>query len=472
MKLVAVILAGGKGSRLWPVSRKTHPKQFKSLISGISLIKKTFERTADLKVDRNIIICNENHKFFVKEELDGLKKSDSIIVEPVGKNTAPAIALAALTCNEEDILLVLSADHFIKDEPSFLKTIESSIQIAKKNKLVTFGIKPNEPNTGYGYIEIGSKIDDAFDIKSFVEKPSLKNAEKYLSSQNFLWNSGIFMFKAQKYLIELKKFHPNIIEICKDSIQINNNDNFSYIDKDIFDECEDISIDYAVMEKTKDAVIVPMKTDWSDLGTWSSLYDVSPKDKNNNVLHGDVISVDSSNIFVKGENKLIAVHGVNNIVIVDSKDALLVIDKEKSQHVKEIVNILENEKRTEHIIHREVYRPWGMYDSIDSGNGFQVKRLTVKPKQKLSTQMHYHRSEHWVVVSGIARVHYEDKYIDLEVNQSTYHDKETIHSLENISDEPLVLIEVQVGNYLGEDDIIRFSDIYGRVDEKKGGGKS
>ena len=472
MALVSVILAGGTGSRLWPVSRKTHPKQFKSLISNESLIKQTMDRISDLKIDRNIIICNEDHKFFVLEEINDLKETDTIIVEPIGRNTAPAIALAALACSKDDILLVLSADHYIRDKSSFQKTLSSSIKHAESDKLVTFGIMPNEANTGYGYIELGSEIQDAYNIKSFKEKPSLDDAEKYVSSKNFLWNSGIFMFKAQKYLSELKEFHPNIIQSCSKSLKTDKNKKFSYVDKNKFEECENISIDYAVMEKTKDAIIVPMQSYWSDVGTWSSLYDVGIKDKNNNILSGDILSINSSNLFVKGENKLIATYGLDNLIIVDTKDALLVIDKKSSHQVKEIVKKLDDDNRSEHIIHREVHRPWGMYDSVDNGSGFQVKRLTVKPKQKLSTQMHHHRSEHWVVVSGMARVHYEDRFIDLKVNESTYHDKEVVHSLENITDEPLILIEVQIGDYLGEDDIVRFSDIYGRVNQDNHGDKS
>ena len=469
--VVSIVLAGGSGNRLWPVSRETHPKQFLPLIAEESLIELTINRLKKLNLKEKIVICNKDHKFFVNN-LSSLNKNDRVILESEGKNTAPAIALAALSLNKDDILLVLAADHDIKNESIFIESVKKASYLAKNNKLVTFGIKPSSPHTGYGYIELGDRIENGYKVKSFQEKPDSKTAKKYFESESFLWNSGMFMFKAGVYLNELKKNYPEILQICKDSIiDIDKSDssdsNYINIDDHVFKNCESISIDYAVMEKTSEAVVVPMDADWSDIGSWSSMWEISKKDHNNNVLKGDVITHETNESYITSEDRLIATVGISNLVIVDTKDTILIADKSKTENIKDIVNFIKKEGRTEHNIHREVHRPWGKYDSIDSGEGFQVKRLTVYPKQKLSVQMHHHRSEHWVVVSGEARVHYGEKHQDLNVNESTYHDKEVVHALENISDRLCILIEVQVGNYLGEDDIIRFSDIYGRTDKVK-----
>ena len=464
MSICPVIMAGGSGTRLWPLSRAAHPKQFLRLHGEDTMLQATVKRLSGLDIQASITICNEEHRFFVAEQLREIDKLGSIILEPVGRNTAPAIALAALTAKDDPLLLVLAADHVIQDEDAFREAVIRAIPLAEAGKLVTFGIVPSAPHTGYGYIKRGKDIGEGFEVDAFVEKPSSDVAQDYFSSGDYYWNSGMFLFRASNYLEELKKFRPDILEQCQGSVMDVKTDlDFLRIDKDMFESCPAESVDYAVMEKTSLAVVVPMDAGWSDIGSWSSLWDISEKDGEGNSTHGDVILQNTRNSYVRSDNKLVAVIGVDDLVVVSTKDALMVAHKDSVQDVKMITESLKIQARSEWQLSREVYRPWGKYDSIHSDQGYQVKRLTVNPGAKLSTQMHHHRSEHWVVVSGQARVHYGAESHDLKVNESTYHGKNVVHALENPGDSPLELIEVQVGDYLGEDDIVRLDDVYGRV---------
>ncbi|MDB2510990.1 mannose-1-phosphate guanylyltransferase/mannose-6-phosphate isomerase [Gammaproteobacteria bacterium] len=462
----AVVMAGGSGTRLWPLSRAAHPKQFLALHGEDTMLQATFMRLDDLDIQSSVTICNEEHRFFVAEQLREIDKLGSIILEPVGRNTAPAIALAALSVkdDEDPLLLVLAADHVIQDVEAFTKTVTNAIPLAEAGKLITFGIIAHEPNTGYGYIKKGQSIGTGFTVNEFVEKPPLDLAKEYFESGDYFWNSGMFLFKASRYLEELRKHRPDIYEACQLSMEGTSQDNdFLRVNELAFNKCPSDSIDYAVMEKTDDAIVVPMDVGWSDIGSWSSLWDISDKDVNGNASFGNVMLHDTNNSYIRTDGKLVSTIGVDDLVIVSTKDVLFVAHKDSAQDVKIITQKLKAKSRAEWEYHREVYRPWGKYDSIDNGNNYQVKRLTVNPGAKLSVQMHYHRSEHWVVVSGQARVYYGDEFLDLKVNQSTYHGKEVVHALENLGDVPLELIEVQVGSYLGEDDIVRFDDVYGRV---------
>tara|TARA_B100001057_G_C22862913_1_gene955328 strand:+ start:1132 stop:2526 length:1395 start_codon:yes stop_codon:yes gene_type:complete len=459
----AVIMAGGSGTRLWPISRSGHPKQFLPIYNHKTMLQNTYERIQNLDISSTTFICNKKHRFFVKDQIRDIGKDNKIIVEPEGKNTAPAVALAAFSYEDDPIILVLSSDHCIKDQDGFVDIVRKSIPLAEDGKLVTFGIKPSSPNINYGYIEAGEQYKNGFHVKKFKEKPLLDLAKKYVKSDKFFWNSGIFLFKKSQYLAELEKFRPDIYKICDEAFNDANKDsNFIHINPDLFSTCPSESIDYAVMENTNQSVMVEMSNDWSDAGTWNSLWDIGNKDNNGNVSDGDIIIKDSSNCYIRSEDKLTSVIGVSDLIIVNTKDALMIVSKDKIHDVTNLVKDLRDNSRTEWEWHREVVRPWGKYDSVDSGEGFQVKRITVKPGEKLSVQMHYHRSEHWIVVSGIARVHYGKNSKDLNVNESTYHDKEVIHALENPGKIDLELIEVQIGDYLGEDDIVRYEDIYGR----------
>ncbi|GGP57903.1 mannose-1-phosphate guanyltransferase [Shewanella algicola] len=469
--ILPVIMAGGTGSRLWPLSRELYPKQFLTVTGELSMLQQTVTRLSGIEHTPPVLICNEEHRFIAAEQMRlGGFKHGGIILEPVGRNTAPAIALAALqavnnAANDEDpILLVLAADHVIENIKAFEESVEKALSFAADGKLVTFGIVPSAPETGYGYIKSGRKEGNAFAVSEFVEKPDLKTAKTYLASGDYYWNSGMFLFKASRYLEELAKFAPDMLDVCKRAIAAPSQDlEFVRVDKSIFETCPDDSIDYVVMEQTDGAMVVPMDAGWSDVGSFSALWDVSVKDKNDNVIKGDAITVDSKNNYLYAEDKLIATVGVNNFVVIQTKDAILVADKDKVQDVKAIVNHLKESGRTEHKLHREVYRPWGKYDSIDFGKRDQVKRITVKPGEKLSIQKHHHRSEHWIIVSGTASVLNGDKTILLTENESTYIPVGVIHALENPGKIPLEMIEVQTGSYLGEDDIVRFEDRYGRL---------
>ncbi|GAB3520289.1 mannose-1-phosphate guanylyltransferase/mannose-6-phosphate isomerase [Photobacterium alginatilyticum] len=468
--ILPVIMAGGSGSRLWPLSRQLFPKQFLSLNGEHSMLQTTVQRLSGISHAPAMVICNEEYRFIAAEHLRlGGFDHSGIILEPVGRNTAPAIALAALQAlknaeqGEDPILLVLAADHLIENNQAFQSSVQNAIPFAQSGQLVTFGIVPTAPETGYGYIKADASEDDAFVVNKFVEKPDLCTAQGYLESGNYYWNSGMFMFKASRYIEELKKHRSDILRACEKSMAATAPDmDFIRVDKTEFEACPDDSIDYAVMENTDSAMVVPMDAGWSDVGSWSALWEVSNKDANQNATKGDVITVDSSNSYIHGENKLIATVGIDNLVIVETKDAVLVAAKDKVQDVKSVVMQLKEANRVEHKLHREVYRPWGKYDSIDFGKRDQVKRITVKPGEKLSIQMHHHRSEHWIVVSGTAKVTIGEKTILVTEDESTYIPLGTIHALENPGKIPLEMIEVQTGSYLGEDDIVRFEDRYGR----------
>ncbi|MFN1584447.1 MULTISPECIES: mannose-1-phosphate guanylyltransferase/mannose-6-phosphate isomerase [Vibrio harveyi group] len=466
MTITPVIMAGGTGSRLWPMSRALHPKQFLRLTSEYSMLQETALRVGGVTQQNNIVICNEDHRFLAAEQLREIDRLGNIILEPVGKNTAPAIALAAFQLSQTDpeaLMLVLAADHVIQDRLAFEKSVLVAQLAAEKGKMVTFGIVPTHAETGYGYIRRGGKVDEGFEVEQFVEKPSKELALQYVDAGDYYWNSGMFMFKASRYLEELKLHRPDIYSVCEQAMKTTTGDlDFTRISEDIFNECPSDSIDYAVMEKTQDAVVIPLDAQWSDVGAWSALWDISEKDSAGNVRKGDVIVHNSTNSYFNAEQKMIAAVGVDNLVVIETKDAVLVANKDQVQDVKEIVEHLKSNGRTEHHIHREVYRPWGKYDSIDYGERDQVKRITVNPGEKLSIQMHHHRSEHWIVVAGTAKVTNGEQTILVSEDQSTYIPLGTIHALENPGKIPLEMIEVQTGSYLGEDDIVRFEDRYGR----------
>ena len=464
MSIIPIIMAGGSGTRLWPLSRVAYPKQFLRLHGEDTMLQATVKRLSGLDIQASITICNEEHRFFVAEQLREIDKLGSIILEPVGRDTAPAIALAALTAKDDPLLLVLAADHVIKDEAAFRAAVIRAIPLAEAGELVTFGIVPSEPHTGYGYIKRGKDIGEGFEVDAFVEKPSSDVAQDYFSSGDYYWNSGMFLFRASNYLEELKRFRPDILEQWQRSVMNVKTDlDFLRVDKDMFESCSAESVDYAVMEKTSHAVVVPLDAGWSDIGSWSSLWDISEKDSEGNSTHGDVILHNTRNSYVRSDNKLVAVIGVDDLVVVSTKDALMVAHKDSVQDVKMITESLKTQARSEWQLSREVYRPWGKYDSIDSGERYQAKRITVKPGAKLSVQMHHHRAEHWVVVSGTARVTNGDKTFLLSENESTYIPIGVVHALENPGKVELELIEVQSGSYLGEDDIVRLDDIYGRL---------
>jgi mannose-1-phosphate guanylyltransferase len=477
--ILPIIMAGGSGSRLWPLSRQQFPKQFLTLHGENSMLQVTALRLSGLEHQAPMVICNEEHRFSVAEQFRANSIANSgIILEPVGRNTAPAIALSAFKTvqdGNDPLLLVLAADHVITDETAFRQSVNQACTHANAGKLVTFGIVPTSPETGYGYIKRGELVSDdtvpqvqhdkeSFTVSEFVEKPDAKTAERYVDCGDYYWNSGMFLFKASRYLEELKAHRPDIYQACEKAMaDIQSDADFVRVNKEAFEACPDESVDYAVMEKTSEAVVVPMDCGWSDVGSWSALWGIENKDASGNVCRGDVINIDTSNSYINAQDKLVAVIGLDDVVVVETKDAILVSKKSEVQKVKNIVNQLKAEDRSEFKSHREVYRPWGKYDSVDSSERFQVKRITVKPGAKLSVQMHHHRAEHWVVVSGTAKVTNGDKTILLTENQSTYIPIGVIHALENPGKVELELIEVQSGSYLGEDDIVRFEDKYGRA---------
>jgi mannose-1-phosphate guanylyltransferase len=465
--ITPVILSGGSGTRLWPLSRAHLPKQFINLIGDKSSFQNTILRLPK-DTTSPLIICNKDHRFIAAEQLRQISISPKgILLEPVGRNTAPAIALAALQLiknNKDPVLLVLPSDHIIQDEDSFHKSIYHAKTLAEERNLVTFGIIPNKAETEYGYIKFDNvKKAKHFKIESFKEKPSQKNAKKFLDAGNFFWNSGMFMFKASTYLEELEKYAPDIFSICKKSLLNERKDlDFIRINNHDFSNCPSLSIDYAIMEHTKKGLVVPLDSDWSDIGSWEALMNVKDKDKNGNVIKGDVILDDVKNTYAFSSNRLISATGVSDLIVVDTQDALLISSRKKSKNIKNIVNTLKEKFRTEVEYHRKVYRPWGYYDSIDVGVGFQVKRIMVNPGAKLSLQKHLHRSEHWVIIKGIAKITCGKNTFILEKNQSTYIPQGETHRLENKQTCPLEIIEIQTGSYLGEDDIIRFEDHYDR----------
>ena len=474
-RVIPVILSGGSGSRLWPLSRASYPKQYLALSndSSKSMLQLTLERLQGLKnIDDPIVICNEMHRFILAEQLREINiKPNSILLEPFGRNTAPAIAIAAMKAeetNDDPLLLVLPADHEIKNRDNFLKTISSGCKYANENRLVLFGIIPTAPETGYGYIKASEKTfsleGDGFFIDKFIEKPNRELAEKLIKDKNFTWNSGIFLFKSSLILKELEKHCPKILEICRKSVENQLLDlDFQRLDKNHFKDCPNISIDKAVMEKTSFGTVIPLDANWSDLGGWNSIWDHNKKDKNGNATSGKVILDDVENSYVRSESRLVVGIGLKDLIIVETNDALLISDKDKSQAIKRVVEKLKDNGFDESNEHKKIHRPWGNYTSIEEDKSWKVKKIVVKPKSSLSLQMHHHRAEHWVIVKGTAEVEINDQKLILSENQSTYIPLGAKHRLTNPGSINLVLIEVQSGNYLGEDDIIRFEDSYGRV---------
>ncbi len=470
MTLIPVILSGGSGTRLWPLSRSTYPKQLLPLVSDFSMIQETAKRLSSLKICEPIIVCNEKHRFIIAEQLSQIGiKNPCIILEPVAKNTAPAIVAAAIQAQKIDaeaVIIVLPSDHNIKDTDTFCKAVSLAADEAKSGNLVTFGIKPTFPATGYGYIqaEKASGAEAAYPIKQFVEKPNLDTAKKYVESGTFFWNSGMFVFKAADFISEVKAFDKSIFESTKESFDKAATDlDFIRLEKESFSRNPSISIDYAVMEKTKKGKVVPLDAGWSDVGSWNSLWDVLDKDENGNVIRGKAVTSEVSNSFIYSKNRMISAVGLENLVIVDTKDAVLVADRSKSEEVKKIVDRLNAENNPIATENTVGYRPWGTYETIELGKRYRVKHIIVKPGEKLSKQMHYHRSEHWIIVSGTAKVLNGDKELILTENQSTYIPLGTVHFIENPGKTPLEFIEVQSGSYLEEDDIVRFEDKYGRA---------
>lgn len=470
--ILPVIMAGGTGSRLWPMSRELYPKQFLRLHGEQSMLQETVSRLKGLDVKEPLVICNEQHRFLVAEQLRQIDQlSNNIILEPVGRNTAPAIALAALNAilkhNDDPLLLVLAADHVIDSIDHFHKAIQQAIPFADKGQLVTFGIVASGPETGYGYIQRGSVIDlegqMAFQVKRFVEKPDLVTAQEYIESGEYYWNSGMFLFRAKRFLEELAEFRPDILSACEKAITGLHPDclqDFIRIDKNAFCECPDESVDYAVMEKTKSGVVVPLDAGWNDVGSWSALWDVNDKDDQKNAVAGDVFVHNTSNCYINTEEQLVAAIGLENLVIVSTKDAVLVIDKSKVQDVKRVVEYLKKNDRREFRVHRESYSPWGHSDKVVRTPRYHINKVTVKPGGKFSLQMHHHRAEHWVVLSGTAQITLDDKVYMLTENQSTFIPVGSVHMLENPGKIPLELLEIQSGSYLGEDDIVRIKDHY------------
>ncbi len=467
--MIPIILSGGSGTRLWPLSRKMYPKQFLSLLHDQTMLQMTLSRLDGLEHTAPTVVCNNEHRFIVAEQARQIGIEDlSIILEPFGKNTAPAIAVAAIHAAglvDNPILLVLSADHEISNEKAFCDAVTQAQPLAEAGKLVTFGIVPADAATDYGYIKRGNPEDGGFIVDEFVEKPDRTTAEEYLAAGDYYWNSGMFMFKAQAYLDELEKFNPDMVAHCRQAVgNLREDIGFLRLEPVAFGECESDSIDYAVMENTDLARVVPLDAGWSDIGSWSSLWEQGDKDDLGNTTHGDVITTDTKNSFVHAESRLVATVGVKNLVIVETHDAVLVANKDKAKEVKQIVEQLRQQRREEENFHRIVYRPWGSFDSVDEGDRYKVKRITVNPGARLSKQMHHHRAEHWVVVRGMARVFRNDEIFDLHENESIFIPLGAIHYIENPGIIPLDIIEVQSGSYLGEDDIVRFDDIYGRSD--------
>ncbi|WP_406828922.1 mannose-1-phosphate guanylyltransferase/mannose-6-phosphate isomerase [Microbulbifer sp. ARAS458-1] len=466
--MIPVILCGGTGSRLWPLSREAYPKQFLSLIGSETLLQATALRLDGLaQVQAPILVCNEAHRFAAAEQLQEVGRgAQSILLEPCARNTAPAIALAALAAleNERDpLLLVLPADHAVADKTAFQAAVAAATPLAESGRLVTFGIVPTCAETGYGYIRSGESLEGGWGVAEFVEKPDLATAEKYLASGEYNWNSGMFLFRASRFLEELAQFQPEMLEICRAAFSRAARDlDFTRVDAELFARCPSDSVDYAVMEKTESAAVVPMQAGWSDVGSWSALWELAQKDECDNLLQGDVLTEDASGCLVHGGDRLIGVLGVRDLVVVDTDDALMVADKSRVQDVKKLVEQLKRSERREAENHRKVFRPWGYYDSIVAGPRFQVKRIVVKPGCQLSLQMHHHRAEHWIVVRGTAKVTRGDDQLLLTENESTFIPLGVVHRLENPGAIPLELIEVQSGSYLGEDDIVRFEDQYGR----------
>jgi len=469
MEIIPVILSGGSGTRLWPLSRKEHPKQYLPLAGENTMLQETILRLNGLdNLSGPIVVCNANHRFLVADQCQQIDiENPTILLEPVGKNTAPAITAAALQSlkdSDDAVLLVLSADHVIQDIKAFHAAIDIANKQAQKGKLATFGIVPTDANTGYGYIK-ASKGDDngAHKVEEFVEKPDLQTAQAYLEQGNYLWNSGMFMFKAGMLIDELTAYSPDIVASVTGAVDGAVRDlDFIRLDKKAFESSPSDSIDYALMEKSRNVVVVPLDAKWNDIGSWSALYDIDSKDANGNVIRGDAVLQGVTNTYINADHHMVAAIGVDDLIIVDTPDATLVAKKDKAQEVKAIVELLHIDKRSESNVHRKVSRPWGWYDSVEMGENFQVKRLHVKPGAKLSLQTHQKRAEHWVVVNGTATVINGEDTLTLKKGDSTYIPVGVVHSLENNTSKELEVVEVQSGSYLGEDDIVRLQDEYGR----------
>ncbi len=465
-----VILSGGVGSRLWPLSRSLFPKQLLVLAGDQSLIQDTVRRAAGPAFAEPTIVCNVEHRFLIAEQMRAAgHMPGAIVLEPMGRNTAPAAAIAALMLAEKNpdaILLLMPADHVVRDLDAFRQAADSAAEAAAQGFLVTFGIAPRGPETGYGYVQRGAPLPESahtFTVRRFVEKPDAATARRYIEAGDYYWNSGMFAFRASSFLAELERLEPIMVANCKAAIRGGKQDlDFFRLEPKAFEACKSISIDYAVMEHTQKAAIVPVEMGWSDIGSWEALWDASDKDSGGNALKGDVLHHATRNSYLRSEGPLVAAVGVEDLVVVATKDAVLVSRKDASQDVKKIVEQLDQSGRELHVTHRKVFRPWGAYEGLDIGENFQVKRITVNPGAKLSLQMHHKRAEHWVVVSGTARVTRDDEVFTLGENESTFIPLGARHRLENIGTEPLHLIEVQSGRYLGEDDIVRFEDSYGR----------
>jgi mannose-1-phosphate guanylyltransferase/mannose-6-phosphate isomerase len=473
--LIPVVLSGGSGTRLWPLSRELYPKQLLALVGKGTMLQDTLSRlngTTDL--GKPVVVCNESHRFLVAEQLRQIKiDAGAILLEPIGRNTAPAVAIAALAAlsaaagNADPVLLVLPADHVIRDVAAFQAAVQIGLKAAEAGQLVTFGVVPAKPETGYGYIRRGEGAGSVYPVAQFVEKPNLKTAEEYVAAGTYYWNSGMFMFRARAFLDELRQYAPAIHDACLAAFNGAKHDlDFTRLPKEEFAACPSDSIDYAVMEKTRKAVVVPLDAGWSDVGSWSALREALPVDAKGNVIVGDVLTEDSQGCYLHSTSRLIATVGLKDHVVIETKDAVMVAPLDRVQDVKSIVNELKKQGRYETSLHREVFRPWGSYDSIDSGERFQVKRLVVNPGAQLSLQLHHHRAEHWIVVSGTAQITCDDKVFLLEENQSTYIPLGSKHRIDNPGKIPLHIIEVQSGTYLGEDDIVRFQDVYGRQGDK------
>lgn len=474
--LIPVILSGGSGTRLWPLSRELYPKQLLPLVGKGTMLQETLARVAGVDgVGAPIVVCNESHRFLVAEQLRAIGvQPQAIILEPVGRNTAPAVAVAAMAAvtggeagaakaSNDHVLLVLPADHVIRDIAAFQAAVAVGLKAAQQGQLVTFGVVPDKPETGYGYIRRAAGAGPTYPIAQFVEKPDLPTATQYVESKDYFWNSGMFMFKASAVLDELRALSDDIYQACAQAYTSAKRDlDFTRLSVKEFTACPSDSFDYAVMEKTKHGVVVPLDAGWSDVGSWSALHEAVPGDADRNVCVGDVLTADSHGCYLQSTSRLVATVGLEDHVVVETKDAVLVAPKNRVQDVKLLVAQLKKQGRYETSLHREVFRPWGSYDSIDSGDRFQVKRLTVKPGAELSLQLHHHRAEHWIVVAGTARITRGDEVFLLEENQSTYIPLGVRHRIENPGKIPLHIIEVQSGTYLGEDDIVRFEDRYGR----------
>ena len=472
--LTPVILSGGAGTRLWPLSRELYPKQLLALVGQHTMLQETVLRLRGLPIAPPVVVCNEAHRFLVAEQLRQLGvEPGAIVLEPAGRNTAPAIALAAHAAvraagDEDPVLLVLPADHVIRDVAEFQHAVRVAQEPAAEGHLVTFGVVPDAPETGYGYIQRGEAAAGAYRIAKFIEKPAAEQAQQLLASGDYYWNSGMFVFRARRYLEELEHFAPEIARCCRAAFEGARADlDFTRVEARRFEACPSDSIDYAVMEKTAGAFVVPLDAGWSDVGSWSALHAASTADASHNVTRGDVLAEDCSGCYLYSESRLVTGVGLRDHIVVETKDAVLVAPRERVQDVKKLVAKLKELGRYEHSLHREVFRPWGSYDSIESGHRFQVKRLKVKPGAVLSLQLHHHRAEHWIVVSGTARITRGDEQFLLEENQSTYIPIGVQHRIENPGRIPLHIIEVQSGSYLGEDDIVRLEDQYGRQGTNK-----